>query len=169
MVRPIGEKAPAMAMYMNWDGLNGDVTESKHQGWIELSSLQWRVGRSISTAMSGMASRESGIPSVSEVTVTKAMDSSSPGLWTDAVAGALDTTVKIAFTTTSKGDTTEFLVYELTNTGLSGYTVSSGGDMPNEALSLNFTKVVWTFTGTDPSVAGSPTTQGYDLTLAKIV
>jgi type VI secretion system secreted protein Hcp len=157
-----------MALYMQFGtSITGGVTEEKHTGWIELSSFQWGVGRGIGSAMSGQASRESSIPSISEIVVTKAMDSSSPGLWTDAVAGALDTTVKIAFTTTAKGDTTDFLTYELTNTGLSGYSLSSGGDMPTESLSLNFTKVMWTFIGTDPSVGGTPTTQGYDLTLAK--
>ena len=156
-----------MAIYMNWDGVPGDVTTSGFEKWIELTSFQWGVGRGIGSAMSGQASRESSIPSVSEVVVTKRMDSSSPGLWTDSVAGQLNTTVKISFTTTSQGATTQFLLYELTNTGLSGYSLSSGGDMPTESLSLNFTKVVWTFTGTDPSVSGTPVTQGYDLTLAK--
>ena len=156
-----------MAIYMNWDGVPGDVTTQGFEKWIELTSFQWGVGRGVGSAMSGQASRESSIPSVSEVVVTKRMDGSSPGLWTDAVAGQLNTTVKISFTTTSKGATTQFLNYELTNTGLSGYSVSSGGDMPTESLSLNFTKVVWSFTGTDPSVSGTPVTQGYDMTLAK--
>ena len=155
-----------MAIYMNWDGVPGDVTTQGFEKWIELTSFQWGVGRGIGSAMSGQASRESSIPSVSEIVVTKRMDGSSPGLWTDSVAGQLNTTVKIAFTTTSKGATTEFLNYELTNTGLSGYSLSSGGDMPTESLSLNFTKVVWSFTGTDPSVSGTPVTQGYDLTTA---
>jgi type VI secretion system secreted protein Hcp len=156
-----------VAIYMNWDGVPGDVTTQGFEKWIELTSFQWGVGRGIGSAMSGQASRESSIPSVSEIVVTKRMDGSSPGLWTDSVAGQLNTTVKIAFTTTSQGATTQFLNYELTNTGLSGYSVSSGGDMPTESLSLNFTKVVWSFTGTDPSVSGTPVTQGYDLTLAK--
>ncbi len=156
-----------MAIYMNWDGVPGDVTTQGFEKWIELTSFQWGVGRGIGSAMSGQASRESSIPSVSEIVVTKRMDASSPGLWTDSVAGQLNTTVKIAFTTTSQGATTQFLNYELTNTGLSGYSLSSGGDMPTESLSLNFTKVVWSFTGTDPSVQGTPVTQGYDLTLAK--
>ena len=155
-----------MAIYMNWDGVPGDVTTQGFEKWIELTSFQWGVGRGIGSAMSGQASRESSIPSVSEVVVTKRMDGSSPGLWTDAVAGQLNTTVKISFTTTAKGETTQFLNYELTNTGLSGYSVSSGGDMPTESLSLNFTKVVWSFTGTDPAVSGTPVTQGYDLTTA---
>jgi type VI secretion system secreted protein Hcp len=155
-----------VAIYMNWDGVPGDVTTQGFEKWIELTSFQWGVGRGVGSAMSGQASRESSIPSVSEVVVTKRMDGSSPGLWTDAVAGQLNTTVKISFTTTSKGATTQFLNYELTNTGLSGYSVSSGGDMPTESLSLNFTKVVWSFTGTYPAVSGTPVTQGYDLTTA---
>ena len=156
-----------MAIYMNWDGVPGDVTEANHTGWIELTSFQWGIGRGIGSAMSGQASRESSIPSVSEVVVTKRMDKASPGLWTDSVAGQLNTTVKIEFTTTSKGATETFLSYEFDNTGLSGYSVSSGGDMPTESLSLNFTKMSWTYTGMDPAVSGSPTTQGYDLALAQ--
>jgi type VI secretion system secreted protein Hcp len=153
---------------MEWQSgaITGDVTTQGWEKWIELTSFQWGVGRGIGSAMSGQASRESSIPSVSEVVVTKRMDSASPGLWTDSVAGQLNSTVKIVFTTTAQGDTKEFLKYELTNTGLSGYSLSSGGDMPTESLSLNFTKVVWTFTSTDPAVSGNPVTQGYDMTTA---
>ncbi len=106
-----------MAVYMQFGtSITGGVTEEKHTGWIELSSFQWGVGRGIGSAMSGQAvARDPAIPSVSEVVVTKAMDSSSPGLWTDAVAGALDTTVKIAFTTTNgnKATRADLLTYEL--------------------------------------------------------
>ena len=158
-----------MAIYMEWGAgqITGDVTDTNHQKWIELTSFQWGVGRGIGSATSGQASRESSIPSISEIVVTKRMDSASPGLWTDSVAGQLNTTVNIVFTTTDQGQTKEFLKYELTNTGLSGYSVSSGGDMPTESLSLNFTKVSWTFTSTAPDVSGTPTTQGYDLTTNK--
>ena len=145
------------------------MTDANHEKWIELESFQWGVGRGIGSATSGQASRESSIPSISEIVVTKRMDSASPGLWTDSVAGQLNSTVNIVFTTTDQGDTKEFLKYELTNTGLSGYSLSSSGDMPTESLSLNFTKVSWTFTSTAPDVSGTPTTQGYDLTKNKTI
>ena len=63
-----------MAIYMNWDGVPGDVTTQGYEKWIELTSFQWGVGRGIGSAMSGQASRESSIPSVSEIVVTKRMD-----------------------------------------------------------------------------------------------
>jgi type VI secretion system secreted protein Hcp len=56
-----------------------------------------------------------------------------------------------------------FLAYELSNCGLSGYSTSSGGDAPTESLSLNFTKIMFTYTERDPKLAGSPDTVGYDL------
>ena len=117
--------------------------------------------------MSGQASRESSIPSVSEVVVTKRMDKiiARP---VDRLGGRpAQHHGEDRIHHNGKGETTQFLNYELTNTGLSGYSVSSGGDMPTESLSLNFTKVVWSFTGTDPAVSGTPVTQGYDLTTAK--
>ena len=94
------------------------------------------------------------------------MDASSPGLWTDSVAGELNTTVKIAFTTTNKGATVGYLSYEKpTKDGPEPATASAAAATCRlESLSLNFTKVSWSFTGTDPAVSGTPVVQGYDLT-----
>lgn len=156
-----------MAIYMKFGSFKGAVTTEGYKDWIELDSFQWGVGRGIASAAHSAESRESSEPSISEIVVTKRMDKSSPSLFTDAVAGQLNSKVDIKFTTTTKNQVTEFLTYELTNTGLSGYSVSSGGDMPVESLSLNFTKIAYTFKGTDPAVSGDPQTVGYDLTMMK--
>ncbi|HTW26698.1 MAG TPA: type VI secretion system tube protein Hcp [Acetobacteraceae bacterium] len=152
-----------MAIYMKFGSVKGAVTTEGFKDWIEVDSLQWGVGRGIGSAARGPESRESSEPSISEVTVTKRMCSASTGLLNDALAGELNTTVEIKFTTTTKGKVEEFLSYELTDTGVSGYSMSSGGDMPQESLSLNFTKVMMTFKGLDPSTKGNPKTVGYHL------
>ena len=149
--------------------IDGAVTTTGFEKWIELSSFQWGVGRAIGTAARGAATREASEPSISEIVVTKRLDKSSTKLFMDAVAGDLSATVKFKFTTTTKDKIDTFLAYELTNCGLSGYSISSGGDAPSESLSLNFTKVMFTYTERDPKVAGSPDTVGYDLlTMAKV-
>ena len=51
--------------------------------------------------------------------------------------------------------------------GLSGYSLSSGGDMPTETLRLNFTTIQKTFIPMTPTGPGSPETVGYDLTKMK--
>ena len=152
---------------MLYGKLAGDVTTEGFEKWTELQSFQWGVGRGVGSAMGGAMSRESSVPSISEIMVTKNMDAASPGLWTDSVAGTFNQKVTITFTTTSAGQTEKFLSYELTDCGLSGYSVSSGGDMPSESLSLNFAKISWTLTPVKADGSGTPVTQGYDLTQSK--
>jgi len=154
---------------MKWDGIDGAVTTTGFEKWIELNSFQWGVGRAIGTAARGAATRDASEPNISEVVVSKRLDKSSTKLFMDAVAGDLSATVKFKFTTTTKDKVETYLAYELTNCGLSGYSVSGGGEAPQESLSLNFTKVMFTYTERDPKVAGSPDTVGYDLlTMAKV-
>ncbi|HEY3912435.1 MAG TPA: type VI secretion system tube protein Hcp [Stellaceae bacterium] len=158
-----------MALYMKYGSIKGPVTTDGFKDWIELNSFQWGVGRAIGTAARGSTSREHSEPSLSEVSVTKLTDIASPKLFLDSVAGKLDNKVTIKFTTTTKGKVETFLTYELENTGISGYSLSSGGDMPMESLSLNFTKISETFSGLNPDISGSPETVGYDLTQMKTV
>ena len=152
---------------MLFGSVAGDVTTKGFETWTELQSFQWGVGRGVGSAMSGAMSREGSIPSISEITVSKRMDAASPALWTDSVAGMFNTAVTITFTTTSAGATEKFLSYELTDCGLSGYSISSGGEMPQESLSLNFAKISWTLTPVKADGSGTPITQGYDLTQSK--
>jgi type VI secretion system secreted protein Hcp len=158
-----------MALYMKYGNIKGAVTTDGFKDWIELDSFHWGVGRHIGTAARGSTSREHQEPSLSEITVTKRSDVATPKLFLDAVAGKLDNKVEIKFTTTTKGKVETFLAYKLENTGLSAYSMSSGGDMPVESLSLNFTKITETFTGHDPGISGSPETVGYDLAQMKTV
>jgi type VI secretion system secreted protein Hcp len=155
---------------MDWQGIPGAVTTQGFEKWIEVNSFQWGVGRSITSAARGAATREGGEPSISEIVVTKRLDKASTKLFLDAVAGDLSATVKFKFTTTTKDKVDTYLAFELENTGLSGYSMSSGAsDAPTESLSLNFTKISETYTERDPKVGGSPDTVGYDLTkMAKV-
>jgi type VI secretion system secreted protein Hcp len=158
-----------MALYMKYGDIKGAVTTDGFKDWIELNSFQWGASRHIGTAARGATTREHSEPSLSEITVTKLSDVASPKLFLDSVAGKLDSKVTIKFTTTTKGKVETFLTYELENTGLSHYSMSSGGEAPVEALSLNYTKITETFTGHDPGISGSPETVGYDLSQMKTV
>jgi type VI secretion system secreted protein Hcp len=159
-----------MPIYMNYDSLalKGDVTEDGHKTWIELNSFQWGVGRGISSPTGGSADRESSAPSVSEITVTKATDVSSPKVLNEALQGE-GKTVIIDFCKTDKGKMEVYMTYTLTNTMISGYSISSGGDRPSESLSLNFTKVEYkNIPQAAEGAASSPETVGYDLASAVV-
>ena len=158
-----------MAIYLEYEGVPGEVTEEGHKGWIEIHSFQWGVGRGISTPVGSASKRESSSPSVSEVVLSKATCKASAKLFNEATVGQAKKAV-IEFTETGPSQQEVYLRFELTNALISGYSLSSGGDRPSESLSLNFTKVEMKYTPYDDKhKAGSPIPAGYDLVTAKKV
>jgi type VI secretion system secreted protein Hcp len=160
-----------MPIYMNYNSLavKGDATAEGWVGWIELNSFQFGVGRGISSPTGGSADRESSAPSVSEITITKDQDSSTGPLLTAAFQGE-GVTVIIDFVKTSSGQLAKYMEYTLTNTMISGWSTSSGGDRPTESVALNFTKVQVDPTTIDAGGAisnANPVT--YDMSTAKVV
>ncbi len=152
-----------MPIFLRYGDIKGDVKEPAHRGWIELTSFQWGVGRSVTSV--GSATRESSAPSVSEIVVTKLHDSASTRLFNESVAGQ-GTKAIIDFV---KGDGTVYLRLVLDNTMVSGYSISGGGGAtrPSETVTLNFTKVEFQNLPGTPAQDGTPHAVGYDLTLAK--
>jgi type VI secretion system secreted protein Hcp len=156
-----------MAIYMNYNNIKGDVTETKHATWVELHSCQWGVGRGISSTVGSSAERESTAPSISEIVVSKENDVASGKLMTEALSGD-GQTVQIDFTRTFKDAQEIYLTLILTNTIISGYSHSSSGDRPMETISLNFTKIQYTTNQMKPDgTQGDPDHVIYDLSTAQ--
>lgn len=156
-----------MAIYLKYEGIDGEATHEEHKKWVDIGSLQFGVGRAISTPAGSTANREASEPSVSEVTLTKTLDSSSPKFFTEACTGAAGKKVVIDLVSTGSPGVT-YTQYTLYNTLVSGYSVSTGGDRPAESLSLSFTKIEFKFVPYDDKhKAGSPITVSYDLSTTK--
>jgi type VI secretion system secreted protein Hcp len=161
-----------MPIYMKYDNgaIAGDVTEENHKDWIELSSAQFGVGRGITSPTPGGAKdREASDPSVSEIVVTKVMDSASADLFKESLKGTgKDCVIEFCVSTQDQG-MQAYLTFTLTNTMISGFSVSSGGDRPSESCSLNFSKIEYKNVPRDEAHAE----QGqkiytYDLATAKV-
>ena len=106
---------------------------------------------------------------MSEITITKAQDTATIKL-IDASFQGEGKTVNIDFCKTDKGKLEVYLTYTLTNTMISGYSISSGGDRPSESLSLNFTKVEVKMNQNDATGAGADSSNvTYDMSKAKVV
>jgi type VI secretion system secreted protein Hcp len=150
-----------MAIYMQFDDQSvlGDVTDqgtpqtsgasNPFKGCIELSSMQWGVGRAIGSANTASeADRESCLPTVSEIVVTKGQDSSSGNLMRAACAAPKLKQAKLVYLyIVSAGDngSSDYISYKLENCLVSGWSQSSGGDRPSESLTLNFTKITFNY------------------------
>jgi type VI secretion system secreted protein Hcp len=109
--------------------INGESTVAAHDKWITISSIQFGVGRGISS-VGGGGDRETSNPSFSEVTLTKSMDVASTQLFMQAVAGKSLGKAEIHFLQTG-GDKVKGQVYlkiELEEVLVSSYSMSSGGE-----------------------------------------
>jgi len=161
-----------MPIYVKYGDIKGDVTADGHKGsdgWFEVGSFAWGVGRGISSPTGGAANRESSAPSVSEITLSKQMDVASYRLLDEVLQGeGLPCTID--FCKTDKGVLESYCKYILEDCMVSGYSVSSGGDRPTETISLNFTKVEYGFVGLNDKNEGVTTPKLiYDVGLAKVV
>jgi type VI secretion system secreted protein Hcp len=162
-----------MAAYLKYGtDIKGESLAEGHKGsdgWIEVNSVQWGCGRAISTPVGASAKREASSPSVSEITLTKLMDSTSPKLAKEALVGKA-VTANIELVETGADQLNTYLTLNLTNCMISGYSFSSGGDRPSESLTLNFTKIEYTYQGYDDQHKVDTAKKGtviYDLTAAK--
>ncbi|GEM_PF-347873 len=153
----------ATSMYMKYGTIQGDSLSSTHSGWISIGSYQFGITKP-TTVVSG--TREYGVPSISDITITKMMDKSSVPLMQEAFAG-LPQTVTIDLTRT--GTTTEqtYAEYQLSNAVVTGYSVSyaSGSEVPIESINIAFTKIIFEYWPSNlDGTLGSPMQVGWDLT-----
>ena len=165
MVPPHGgrmERDHDMPIFMKYDGIDGEATTTGFEKQIEVNSFQFGIGRGIASAY-GQSTRESSIASVSEIVVTKPSDGASPKLFTASLTGTLDKKVTISMVRTASGSVQPYMVYELEGTGISGYSVSSGGDRPSESVSLNFDKISFKYLLAGDDLSSNPEVVGYDL------
>jgi type VI secretion system secreted protein Hcp len=129
-----------MAVFMKFGDKTGDVDTTQYAGWIMCDSFQFGSGRGIGSAAASGGNRQGSHASVSEVTISKHNDPASLPMWRDSLDGKLATTVDFSFTRADQ-DNSEYLHITLWDTGVSGWSMSSGGDRPNESVSLNFAKI----------------------------
>jgi type VI secretion system secreted protein Hcp len=131
---------------MKFEGVDGSVTAHGHEKWVELTSCQLGVNRHVTNPTGRGVNREASAPSVHEISISKAMDCASVGLFKASLWGE-GKKVKIDFCKTDKDKVEPFLQIELENTLVSSYSCSGhgGGDgvhgRPHESLSMNFTKI----------------------------
>jgi type VI secretion system secreted protein Hcp len=157
-----------MAIYLKLAAINGSSTAQSHEQWITCDSIQWGGGRAIGTPTGSAKNREASMVSISEVVVTKPQDNSSPELLKRSYVGTDGEDATVHLTTTSNQGVNTIMELKLTNTLISGFSCSTGGDRPHESVSLNFTKIESTFynQAVEGTEADTPFAVTYDLATA---
>jgi type VI secretion system secreted protein Hcp len=157
-----------MAIYMKYGDINGDVSETGHKNWIELSAVRLTAGRSIMMAIGSGADREGDIPWISDIYIEKDHDIASGNLLSETLGGG-SKDVKIDFTRTNKNVQDVYLTLELTNVMVSAHMHEGQGERPIEKMTLNATKIAMKTTQMKPDATeAQPFTVTYDLTTGQL-
>lgn len=155
-----------MAIFIKFDKIKGSSTDAKFKDEVEANSFQWGAGVGVSSATGG--DRTTSTPSVSEITISKQTDKASELLFKSLLKGEDVGKAVISFVAASKGESVAYATLTIEDVIISGFSMSSGGDIPSESVSLNFTKFDWSFTGRDGKQTGSPTHLIYSLIENKV-
>lgn len=159
-----------MAIYLEIEGIKGDVTSQGFEDQIELDSIAFGVHREVSMEAGNIRNRETGLPYIQSISCSKMLDSSTPMLLQNALTGAASSNAVIRVVRSGDGGGV-VKVGEITLSEAMfsdyGFTGAAGGK-PSESLSISFSKIEMDFSGADSTGKnGSNIKVGYDLSKAK--
>jgi type VI secretion system secreted protein Hcp len=129
-----------VAIYMKYGALLGDVGESGHANWIELTSVSWGLNRPVSNPAATSDARVVSAPRVTELVITKDEDVASIPLIQEALGGS-PVAVQIDFVRTGGDKAEVYYTIMLTDALLTAFSQAGSGDRPAESLTLNFTAI----------------------------
>ncbi len=158
-----------MAIYLEYEGIKGNVTADGYKDHISVLSVDFNVARKISMTPGNLSNRETSRPSISEVTIIKVADNSCSALFKESVTGSAGKKAKIKYVHTGTEKLTEFLEHILEDCIISGYKFAANAEgQPQEVINLSFSRILINYKDHDTSnKTGTPQRVGYDLESAK--
>jgi len=135
-----------MALFIKFDGVDGEAQDKDHKSWSSLLSMSWGLHKAGAGATG--QTRRRGVATVEDVICTKEYDKASPKLSESVLSGKVFSKVELHNTTTYGDSRATFLKYELKNVLVTTHAISAtgaGDAVPTETLSLNFEEVKETY------------------------
>ena len=129
-----------MAAYIRFDGVDGESVHGGHEGECAFSSFSWGVARTVFRNTGGQ--RETGLPEVQSISISKDYDAASPYLALACLKARNMGEVVLSFSKDAGETPVDYLTITLTNTIIESYTVGGSGNSGLvESLSLNFEQI----------------------------
>jgi len=150
-------RSPAWAgfnVFLKIAGIEGESTDSKHKGEIEVVSITYGAG--------------TALPKVGWIKILKTVDKSSPKLFLGAMEGSHYPTADISFHKLDGGKEL-FLLMRLEDVVVQSVSATGTGageaNRPTELVSLSFGKIIWQYTQLNSDgTPGGTVSAGWDLT-----
>ena len=134
--------------------INGESTDTKHAGWIDVSSMQFGVTNPV-TLSNGQINPGKSVSAA--LTITKALDWSSPQLFLGCAMGIHYPTVTLELTSFNGTANITYYRITLSNVVVSSLSTASNADRPSESVSMSYEKITTDYYMMDPK-GGLPMT-----------
>lgn len=125
--------------------LDGESTDERHRGWIEMTQFEFNVQQKVSQTASSAGGATAERVDFSEFGFSKLMDKTSPLLALACAAGTHFGTIVVELCRAG-GDKIPFMKYTFTNCIISAFNTSAEGDFPEDDVSFVYGKVEWCYT-----------------------
>jgi type VI secretion system secreted protein Hcp len=157
--------------YLQIEGIKGESADSKHGGWIECTSVNWSIHQPKSATASTGGGHTAERAELSEISVSKLVDLSSPILAQTCACGKTIPKAKLEMMRADgQGEPIKYFEVELENVLVAHIAPAFTGDgQPAESLGLKFSKIRWRYMQQKISGgAGGATVGGWDLATNRI-
>ena len=135
-----------MSAFVKLGDNKGSASDEDHKDWVIIDSMDLSIFRSINPGAKDQQ-RTQGETSLSDVTISRQLDKSTPKIQEACANGTFLKEVEIDFCTTIKNKEEPYYQVKLHDVILTNYSMqaNSSGDSPHESLSMGYTKVEWTY------------------------
>ena len=141
----------AFDAFLKIDGIEGESTDDKHKGEIEVLSFSWGVQQQLSGSASSAGSLTSQRADFHDFSVVKAIDKASPLLMLQCADGTHIKSVRLELCRAG-GDKQPYMEYKFTDVVITavrpGGSAHSNETLPLEEVSFGFGKAEWKYTQT---------------------
>ncbi|MDZ4851859.1 MAG: type VI secretion system tube protein Hcp, partial [Pirellulaceae bacterium] len=129
-----------MAIYMKFEGIDGEVVEKTHEKWVEVHSVQNGAHKG-GSGQTG-SQRVAGVTIFEDIVITKNTDKTTPKLLKAMAVGTSFDKVEIHSTVTTDSGPQVYLSYELKNVYITNYNISASGEgRAMESAALNYEEI----------------------------
>ena len=161
----------AADVYLQIDGVNGESSDDKHKGWIEIVSIDWGVVQPTAGTVSTAGGHTVGRAVFDAIRITKLVDLASPKLMELAAQGKTIPKAKLEFFRSDGNGPLKYYEILLENVLVASNRKSfGGGGLVVDQFTLRYAKITEKYTQQKiGGGAGGNTSGGWDLAANKTV
>jgi type VI secretion system secreted protein Hcp len=154
-------------MFLKIKSINGSSKVKGMENTIEVLSFNFAgTLPTKSGAQASTASETHGHVQLSDFSVVKHPDSSSPFLFSNMTGGKrMQEDIEFDVNKMVDGKSQTFYTFKMTGALVTSFNTAAAGDLPVESVTFNFTKIKFGYADEDKGKVAAPVEKGWDITL----